>query len=85
MWTTGLGLAFACVFFTGGLRRCRRSVLPALAVVTLLIMGSGCGGGGASGGGGRTDLGTPAGSYNVTVTATSGSLTHSTTFTLVVQ
>lgn len=83
VWTTGFGLAFACVFLPGGLRRRRRSALPALAVVTLLVMGPGCGGGG--GGGGHTDPGTPAGSYNVTLTATSGSLTHSTTFTLVVQ
>jgi hypothetical protein len=55
-------------------------------------MAVGCGGSGSTsggGGGGPSDLGTPAGTYNITVTGTSGSgnaaITHATTFNLVVQ
>jgi len=58
--------------------------------VTLLLFVSACGGGnggggGGGGGGGNTDPGTPKGTYNITVTATSGSYTHTTNFTMVVQ
>lgn len=47
--------------------------------------GSGSGTGNGSGGGGGGSTGTPAGTYTVTVTGTSGTLTHTTSFTLVVQ
>ena len=57
----------------------------------ILLSGLGCGGG-SNGGGGpppNVDPGTPRGSYPITVTGTSGSgsgaITHTTTFTLVVQ
>jgi|HubBroStandDraft_4_1064222.scaffolds.fasta_scaffold18916_2 hypothetical protein len=59
--------------------------------VGALLIGAGCGGaggGGSSGGGGSgpaTDPGTPSGNYVVTVTATAGSLTHTLSFTLVIQ
>ncbi len=43
------------------------------------------GGGGGGGGGGTTDPGTPAGNYVITLTATSGTITHTVTFNLVVQ
>jgi hypothetical protein len=42
---------------------------------------TGCGGAGSSGGGG----GSPPKTYNITITATSGTLSHSTTVTLIVQ
>jgi hypothetical protein len=66
--------------FLGGL-----FVLCLVSVVLFMpACGGGSGGGGSSGGGG-----TPTGTYNVTVTGTfssgSAKLSHSTTFTLVVQ
>jgi hypothetical protein len=53
----------------------------------LFALFAGCGGGG----GGSTppppplDPGTPRGTYTITITATSGSFTHSTSFQLIVQ
>jgi hypothetical protein len=46
---------------------------------------NGCGGGGGGGSTGPKIEKTPPGSYTVMVTATSGSLSHSTNVTLVVQ
>jgi subtilase family serine protease len=85
-FTTSLGGALG-VFLLGVPSKWRRwSTLPSLTVLALLVMGLGCGGGGSSGGGGGNhDPGTPLGTYSVTVTATSGVLTHSTSFTLTVQ
>ena len=54
------------------------------ALLTVFTMLPACGGG-SGGGGGNQDPGTPPGTYTVTVTGTSGSLSHNTTFTLVVQ
>jgi hypothetical protein len=58
--------------------------LLALAVAGLLFMAA-CGGGSSSTGGGGSSAGTPAGTYTITVTAKSGSLTHQTQVTLTVQ
>jgi len=63
-----------------------------LSLLLLFLAASGllfltaCGGGSSSSNGGGSTGGTPAGTYTVTVTGTSGSLTApSTTFTLTVQ
>jgi hypothetical protein len=66
----------------------RRPVLLLLLMsLSILAIGlSGCGGGGTSSGGGPSQqTGTPAGTYTVTATGTSGSISHSTNFTLIVQ
>ena len=70
---------------SSGSRRRKMNILAstALLVVVLLLM-MGCGGG-SSGGGGGGNPGTPAGTYNITVTAVSGSLSHQTIATLTVQ
>ncbi len=84
-WTTSVGATLAGVLLLGGASRRRtRSRLFSLIAFAFLITIGGCGGGG-SGGGGNNDPGTPVGSSMVTVTATSGTITHTTTVTLNVQ
>ncbi|HKW24223.1 MAG TPA: IPT/TIG domain-containing protein [Terriglobales bacterium] len=53
----------------------------------LLLLLLGCGGGGSTsgGGGGGGNGGTPAGTYNITITATSGSVSHTATAAVTVQ
>ena len=61
----------------------RWSAVLGLVIFALLLASAGCGGGG--GGGGFHNPGTPVGMSQVTVKATSGTLTHTTTITLNVQ
>ncbi len=85
-WSTSLGM-LAGIFLLGDASR-RRSGgrLLTLMVFAFLITIAGCGGGaGGSSGGGSRDPGTPLGTTNVAVTASSGNLTHSTAFTLIVE
>jgi hypothetical protein len=67
----------------------RRVKLGILGIALVLALGCGGGSNAGGGGGGHTDPGTPPGSYTITVTGTSVSgasaLTHTTSFTLVVQ
>jgi hypothetical protein len=67
-------------------RRRSFSLLILAVVLTFLLVLPGCGGGNGGGaGGGSGPPGTPAGTYTVTVTATTSSLSHTTTFQLVVN
>jgi hypothetical protein len=68
------------VLLFAGARRKQRywHIVLSLVLAGFLIAGVGCGGG-------TTDPGTPAGTYTVTVTAASGALTYSTTFSLTVN
>ena len=91
-WIASAATLFGGVLLLGTVspRRRRWSRLFALPALMLLMMLPACGGGsagtgGGGGGGGPTDPGTPAGSYPVTVTATSGAISHSSTFKLIVQ
>jgi hypothetical protein len=90
LWAASFSMPLAALVLIGApYRRNLRKLLLA-ALLSVLLIGLGCGGGsGGGGGGGSGDPGTPPGSYAITVTGTSGSgstaLTHTTTFTLVVQ
>jgi uncharacterized protein len=68
-----------------GRRTARRLIPISVFAILLVSVGyiSGCSGGGFPNVGSNT--GTPAGTYTITVTGTSGVVQHSTTVTLVVQ
>lgn len=83
----GGGLPLAGMFLFAAPKRRRWSSLLGLMVLALLVTVPACGGG-SSGGGAQThqqDPGTPAGTYNVTLTATAGSISEQATFALTVQ
>jgi hypothetical protein len=90
-WISSFGATLAGVLLLGGASRRRRGdgrparQMLALMAFALLITVAGCGGGSGAGGGHSQDPGTPAGSSTVTVIATTGTITHSATFTLTVQ
>jgi len=68
------------MFLLGVPKRKRWSGLVLLLALAGVLTMAGCGGGSSSGGG--TTGGTPLGTYPITVTASSGSLSHTTKFTL---
>jgi hypothetical protein len=71
----------------GGVQTRRRIPCAACGVLfAFLLLQVSCGGGGSSGGSGITvNPGTPAGTYSITITGTSGSLVQSASVNLVVQ
>ena len=86
---TTLGFVFAGVLLMGLPSRRGRSYAALSVVLCMLAIGSvACGGGGdGGGGGGGGNPGTTKGSYTITVTATTSDqvISHSSSFTLVVQ
>jgi len=82
-WFAASGGLFAAVLLGGVSSRRRWLALVGFFVVVTILMGVACGGGGGSAQ--KKTQGTPAGSYTVTVTATSGSTTHATSVNLTVQ
>ena len=78
------GLVFAALLCVGGLPRRRWRVGILMAVLGMAVIGGmlGCGGGSSSG---TNNPGTTTGSYQVTVTATSGTATTSTAMPLSLQ
>jgi subtilase family serine protease len=86
-WMMGTGLILFSSVLLGGKRQ-RANVLLLMLTLTLLIVAPSCGGGSSKGGGTQgppPNAGTPTGTSTVLVTATSGSTTSTTAFTLVVQ
>ena len=84
LYRTGPYLAWLAVFFLIAIlaQSRRRTGFAGIGFAVLLVcMAAGCGGGNSTG----VPAGTQAGSYTITVAATSGSLTHNTTLTLVVK
>jgi hypothetical protein len=85
---TGIGFMFAGVLLLNTKRRRFSSVVVISAFLFGLVLASiGCGSGGNGTGGGGSSPGTPAGSYNVVVTAATsdGVVSHTANFTVVVQ
>jgi Pro-kumamolisin, activation domain/Bacterial Ig-like domain (group 3) len=81
----GFGL-FGFVLLAGNRKFRSHGLMVLLLLLAVIAPVSGCGGGGGGGKSGPPpNPGTPTGSYNVTVTATSGSTASTTGFTLVVQ
>lgn len=87
-WTATVLLALLglVMFLAGRTRRMARVAGLLTLLLALFLPAIGCGGsGGGNNGGGGGPTGTPAGTYTYNVTATSGTLTHTETVTLVVQ
>jgi len=83
IWASGGGLFAGMVLLRVPVHSKRRRLFGLLTIACLATF-VGCGGGG--GGGSRQPIpGTPPGTYNITVTATSSGLSHTTSFTLTVQ
>ena len=80
-WMLAFGLLFPAIFFLGVKRQARTMALMLTLLMILLVPG--CGGGGSHNP--PPDPGTPKGTSNVTVTASSGTSTSQTGFTLIVQ
>jgi Pro-kumamolisin, activation domain/Bacterial Ig-like domain (group 3) len=73
----GIVLLFVLTLSIAAKRRRLKLSLGFAALCLVAAMAVGCGGGSSGGGGGSTtDPGTPAGTYSVTVTGTSGSITQ---------
>jgi len=82
MWLPLLGIALVGASWRSRQRRLGMALMCFLVIALALLMAD-CGGGASSSGGGNSP--TPVGSYTIVVTATSGSLIHSTDLTLKVQ
>ncbi|MGD0569473.1 MAG: protease pro-enzyme activation domain-containing protein [Candidatus Sulfotelmatobacter sp.] len=83
-WLAAAGFLFLSALLIGGWKHQRS--LRCLAVLALAVLLPGCGGGSSSGGSSPPpNPGTATGTYNVTVSASSGTTTSTTGFTLFVE
>jgi hypothetical protein len=81
------GLALVCILLLGvPTRKNRRTAFVELAILTGLgVALIGCAGGSGGRGSSEISLGTPAGNYTATISASSGGITHTTAVSLTVQ
>ena len=85
-WLPGFGITFLFGLLSGDSRRKRCAMYAAIGTVLLLtLLPPACGGGGGSGGGPQPQPGTLAGTYTVTVHASSGAQSHTLPLKLTVQ
>ncbi len=85
-WLAGsTGALFAGICLLGVPSRRRRITGLGLMLLAFFASGVGCGGGSSSSGGSAQTGGTPKGTYNITVTAASGSLSHTANVAVTVQ
>ena len=87
-WMLGLGVPLSVAVVSW--KQVRRRFLLLLTLMLVVLIIPSCGGGGSRGSGGGSkspppNAGTPAGSSNIVVTATSGSIVSTSSFVLVVQ
>jgi len=89
-WLYRMGLALAPVLFGGILlfvpkRRCLGTLCLFVLLIGACVLQLACGGGSSSAGPPNTAGGTPAGSYTIAVTGSTGATQHTTSVTLIVQ
>lgn len=84
-WIAATGLLTVGIFLVGVPSRRRWLGLSGLALCVFLAAGMGCGGGTSSSANSQSNPGTPAGNYVVTVTGTSGNISHSGNVNVTVQ
>jgi len=83
LWSlAAISFAFGLLLPCAPQKRRRWAKMVGIISVLVLSVAVGCGSGGTSA---PSDPGTPAGSYPVTVTASTGTLTHTVRFTLLIQ
>jgi hypothetical protein len=83
LWLAVLGLLGQAVLFS--LRKKRGASALLIITALMVLLWASCGGGNGGGGGQSSNPGTAAGTFNITLSASGGNITHTTTVALTVQ